>query len=138
MLYRSLGRTGVQVSSLCLGCMNFGFPTPEDESLAVIDYALDHGVNFLDTANVYNRGRSEEIVGKALKANGQHGGIVLATKVHGRMRDDDVLATGNNRRHIIEQCEASLRQLPNRLHRSLPDPSPTVGGANRRDVASVG
>ena len=111
MEYRSLGRTGVQVSALCLGCMNFGFPTPEDESLEMIDAALAAGINFLDTANVYNRGRSEEIVGRALKRNGQRDRIVLATKVHGRMDDDDILAAGNNRRHIVAQCEASLRRL---------------------------
>lgn len=111
MEYRSLGRTGVQVSILCLGCMNFGLPTPEDEAMAIIDAALDQGINFLDTANVYNRGRSEEIVGKALTRNGKRDRIVLATKVHGRMDDDDVLAAGNNRRHIIAQCEASLRRL---------------------------
>ena len=111
MEYRSLGRTGVPVSTLCLGCMNFGTPTPEEESLRMIDCALDQGVNFLDTANVYNRGRSEEIVGKALKHNGKRNRIVLATKVHGQMADDDVLAMGNNRRHIIEQCDASLKRL---------------------------
>ncbi|MFZ4659685.1 MAG: aldo/keto reductase [Caldilineaceae bacterium] len=111
MEYRSLGRTGVQVSALCLGCMNFGSPTPEDESMTMIDAALDKGINFLDTANVYNRGRSEEIVGKALQRNGKRSRVVLATKVHGRMADDDVLAAGNSRRHIIEQCEASLRRL---------------------------
>jgi len=111
MEYRSLGRTGVQVSILCLGCMNFGFPTPEDEAMAIVDAALEQGINFLDTANVYNRGRSEEIVGKALKRNGKRERIVLATKVHGRMDDDDILAAGNNRRHIIAQCEASLRRL---------------------------
>jgi aryl-alcohol dehydrogenase-like predicted oxidoreductase len=111
MEYRSLGRTGMQVSALCLGCMNFGSPTPEEESSNMIDAALDKGINFLDTANVYNRGRSEEIVGKALQRNGKRSRIVLATKVHGRMSDDDVLAAGNNRRHIIEQCEASLRRL---------------------------
>jgi aryl-alcohol dehydrogenase-like predicted oxidoreductase len=111
MEYRNLGRTGVQVSALCLGCMNFGTPTPEDESLAMIDCALDMGINFLDTANVYNRGVSEEIVGKALKNNGKRSKIVLATKVHGRMDDTDVLAAGNNRRHIIEQCDASLKRL---------------------------
>lgn len=111
MQYRALGRTGVQVSSLCLGCMNFGNPTPEEESMAIIDCALDRGVNFLDTANVYARGRSEEIVGKALQRNGKRGQIVLATKVHGRMDDSDVLAGGNNRRHIIAECEASLRRL---------------------------
>jgi aryl-alcohol dehydrogenase-like predicted oxidoreductase len=111
MEYRSLGRTGVQVSVLCLGCMNFGFPTPEEEARTIIDAALDAGVNFLDTANVYNRGVSEEIVGRALKANGKRDRIVLATKVHGRMDDDDILAAGNNRRHIIAQCDASLRRL---------------------------
>src|SRR4051812_15740154 len=100
MQYRSLGRTGVQVSALCLGCMNFGGPTPEDESIRMIDCALDQGINFLDTANVYSRGRSEEIVGNALKQNGKRQRIVLATKVHGRMDDDDILAAGNNRRHI--------------------------------------
>jgi aryl-alcohol dehydrogenase-like predicted oxidoreductase len=111
MEYRSLGRTGVQVSALCLGCMNFGTPTPEDESLTMIDCALDMGINFLDTANVYNRGVSEEIVGKSLKKNGKRSKIVLATKVHGRMDDNDILAAGNNRRHIIEQCDASLKRL---------------------------
>ena len=63
MPYRSLGRTGVQVSPLCLGAMNFGAPTPEDESLRIIDAALDGGINFIDTANVYNAGESERIVG---------------------------------------------------------------------------
>ncbi len=111
MEHRSLGRTGVQVSALCLGCMNFGGPTPENESLEIIDCALDRGINFLDTANVYSRGVSEEIVGKALKRNGKRGRMVLATKVHGRMDDEDILAAGNNRRHIVEQCEASLRRL---------------------------
>ncbi len=111
MEYRQLGRTGVPVSELCLGCMNFGSPTPEDESLSLIDCALDQGINFLDTANVYNRGKSEEIVGKALKRGGKRERIVLATKVHGRMDDENILAAGNNRRHIVEQCEASLRRL---------------------------
>jgi aryl-alcohol dehydrogenase-like predicted oxidoreductase len=111
MEYRTLGRTGVQVSALCLGCMNFGNPTPEAESISLIDCALDQGINFFDTANVYNRGQSEEIVGKALKRNGKRSKIVLATKVHGKMDDNDVLAGGNNRRHIVEGCEASLRRL---------------------------
>ncbi len=109
--YRNLGRTGVSVSALCLGCMNFGGPTPEAESIVMINYALDHGINFLDTANVYSRGISEEIVGKALKQNGKRDRIVLATKAHGRMDDNDVLAAGNNRRHIIAACEASLKRL---------------------------
>ena len=111
MEYRSLGRTGVMVSNLCLGCMNFGWKTAEDDSLAIIDKAIAGGINFLDTANVYGRGASETIVGKALQRNGQRDKIVLATKVHGRMDDDDILAAGNNRRHIIQQCEASLKRL---------------------------
>ena len=111
MEYRSLGRTGTQVSSLCLGCMMFGGRTEEAPSLDIIDRAIDAGINFLDTANVYSRGRSEEVVGNALKRNGKRARIVLATKVHGRMDDEDPNAEGNNRRHIIEQCEASLRRL---------------------------
>lgn len=111
MEYRSLGRTGVMVSELCLGCMNFGGKTPEDESMNIIDKALDEGINFLDTANVYSRGESENVVGKALQRNGKRDKIVLATKVHGRMSDDDVLMVGNNRRNIIQQCEASLKRL---------------------------
>lgn len=109
MEYRSLGRTGVPVSIICLGCMNFGAQTPEDESIEMIHYALDQGVNFVDTANVYSRGISEQVVGKALK--GRRDKVVLATKVHGRMDDDNLLAYGNNRRHIIEQCDASLKRL---------------------------
>jgi aryl-alcohol dehydrogenase-like predicted oxidoreductase len=108
MEYRSLGRTGVPVSVICLGCMNFNGVTPEDESIKIMHYALDNGVNFFDTANVYTRGASEEVVGKALK--GRRDKVVLATKVHGNM-SDDVLDYGNNRRHIIDQCEVSLKRL---------------------------
>src|SRR3972149_5070095 len=111
MEYRSLGRTGMQVSIQCLGCMMFGGKTAEPESMDIIDRAIDLGINFLDTANVYSRGRSEEVVGNALKRNGKRSRIVLATKVHGRMDDDDPNAQGNHRRHIIEQCDASLRRL---------------------------
>src|SRR5229473_656746 len=112
MQYRSLGRTGVPVSVLCLGCMNFGFPTPERDSIEMIDCALDQGVNFLDTANVYNRGKSEEIVGAALKKNGKRSRIVLATKVHGKMEDDNLLAEGNNRRHQADTpIDETLRAL---------------------------
>ena len=127
MEYRPLGRTGVMVSELCLGCMNFGGPTPEAESIDMIDRAVDAGINFLDTANVYVRGGSETVVGKALKRNGKRDRIVLATKVHGRMDDNDILAAGNNRRHIIQQCEASLKRLQTdyidlyQLHRANPD-----------------
>ena len=111
MEYRSLGRTGVKVSPLCLGCMMFGGKTDEGPSMDIIDRALDGGINFLDTANVYSRGRSEEVTGAALKRNGKRSRVVLATKVHGQMADDDPNMQGNQRRHIIEQCEASLRRL---------------------------
>ena len=111
MEYRNLGRTGVQVSALCLGTMMFGGKTGETESMDVIDRALDAGINFLDTANVYSRGHSEEVVGKALKRNGKRSRIILATKARQRMDDEDPNAEGVSRRHIIEQCEQSLRRL---------------------------
>ena len=111
MEYRSLGRTGMQVSIQCLGCMMFGGKTAEPESMDIIDRAIDLGINFLDTANVYSRGRSEEVVGNALQRNGRRSRIVLATKVHGKMDDNDPNASDNGRRHIIEQCEASLHRL---------------------------
>ena len=111
MEYRTLGRTGVPVSILCLGCMNFGGVTPEADALEIIDHAIENGINFLDTADVYTRGVSEEIVGKALKRNGKREAIFLASKAHGRMDDNNILAAGNNRRHIIAACEASLTRL---------------------------
>ncbi len=110
MEYRSLGRTGVMVSPLCLGAMNFGGPTEEAESIAIIDRALEAGINFIDTANVYNRGESERIVGKALQRNGQRERVVLATKVHGSMGDGPN-EQGNSRYHIIKACEDSLVRL---------------------------
>lgn len=110
MEYRSLGRTGVKVSSLCLGCMMFGGKTTPADSAAIIDRALDAGINFLDTANVYSIGRSEEATGEALKRNGKRNDVVLATKVHGKMGPGPN-EMNNTRRHIIEQCEASLRRL---------------------------
>jgi aryl-alcohol dehydrogenase-like predicted oxidoreductase len=125
MEYRSLGRTGVQVSPLCLGGMLFGEQTTEAEAYAIMDCALDAGLNFVDTANIYSRGRSEEIIGRALRHNGRRARVVLATKVHGRMDDQDPNAWGNSRRHILEQCEASLRRLQTeyidlyQLHRPL-------------------
>jgi aryl-alcohol dehydrogenase-like predicted oxidoreductase len=127
MEYRNLGRTGVKVSPLCLGCMMFGWKTELEPSMAIIDRALDAGVNFLDTANVYSRGKSEEFTGQALKRNGKRGRVVLATKVHGKMADDDPNAWGNQRRHILEQCDASLRRLGTdwidlyQIHRPLSD-----------------
>ena len=110
MNYRPLGRTGVQVSPLCLGAMNFGGPTPENESIAILDRALDGGINFIDTANVYNAGESERIVGKALAANGRRDQIVLATKVYGKMGDGPN-EQGVSRYHLLKACEDSLRRL---------------------------
>ncbi len=119
MEYRSLGRTGVKVSPLCLGTMNFGGRTDEEEAAAIIDFAIEQGINFIDTANVYGhdpanfevgRGRSEEIIGRTLKQNGRRSQVVLATKAHFPMSDDPN-GQGSSRRHIVEQCEASLRRL---------------------------
>jgi aryl-alcohol dehydrogenase-like predicted oxidoreductase len=127
MEYRDFGRTGMKVSPLCLGCMNFGRRTTPEESYPIIDRGLDAGINFLDTANVYDRGGSEEITGEALKRNGKRSQVVLATKVHGRMDDDDPNAAGSSRRHIIEQCEASLKRLQTdyidiyQMHRPRPE-----------------
>src|SRR4051795_10683217 len=110
MEYRRLGRTGVQVSKLCLGTMMFGAwgNTDHDDSTRIIYAALDAGVNFVDTADVYSAGESEEIVGKALK--GRRDDVVLATKVSVPM-DDDLNHRGNSRRWIISEVESSLRRL---------------------------
>jgi len=108
--HRQLGRTGVHVSPLCLGTMNFGSATAEDESIRIIERALDAGINFLDTANVYNAGESERILGKALKQIGGRDQIVLATKVFSPV-GKDLNARGGSRFHIIQACEDSLRRL---------------------------
>ena len=85
MQYTSLGRTGLQVSRLCLGTMNFGPQTSEADSFAIMDQALAEGINFFDTANVYSDGTSEEIVGRALHDFARREEVGLATKVHGVM-----------------------------------------------------
>jgi aryl-alcohol dehydrogenase-like predicted oxidoreductase len=108
MEYRSLGRTGAQVSPLCLGCMTFGWKTDQEEASRIVDRFLDAGGNFLDTANVYSRGASEEMTGKAL--GGKRDQVFLATKAHGRMGDGPN-DWGNTRYHLMSQCEASLRRL---------------------------
>src|ERR1700716_3570832 len=108
---RPLGRTGVEVSPLCLGTMMFGAwgNTDHDDSIRIIHRALDAGINFVDTADVYSRGESEEIVGKAL-AGGRRDNVVLATKFHGSMGDDPN-ERGNSRRWIMCAVEDSLRRL---------------------------
>src|SRR6476646_6185923 len=110
MQLRNLGATGVQVSPLCLGAMMFGEwgNTDHDESVRIIHAALDAGINFIDTADVYSRGESEEIVGKAL--TGRRDNVVLATKVHGTMGDDPN-EFGNSRRWIVKEVDNSLRRL---------------------------
>jgi aryl-alcohol dehydrogenase-like predicted oxidoreductase len=107
---RLLGRTGVSVSELCLGAMMFGAwgNTDHEDSIRIIHRALDAGISFIDTADVYSRGESEEIVGKALAGRRDH--VVVATKVHGTMGDDPN-ERGNSRRWIVRACEASLKRL---------------------------
>lgn len=124
MNYRYLGRTGIRVSPLCLGTMTFGDTTTPANADQILRHAIDHGINFLDTANVYNHGQSETILGKAIADLGPayRDRLVLATKCHGNMFKaehvhDPKLAQldpnrwGNSRRQIIEQCHASLERL---------------------------
>jgi aryl-alcohol dehydrogenase-like predicted oxidoreductase len=126
MEHRPLGRTGMQVSPLCLGAMMFGAwgNTDHEDSVRIIHRALDAGINFIDTADVYSRGESEQIVAKALK--GRRDDVVLATKVHGAM-GDDVNMRGNSRRWITRACDDSLRRLGTdwidlyQIHRPEPD-----------------
>ncbi len=110
MEYRRLGHSGVLVSPLCLGTMNFGGTTDEKESFAIMRKAVDGGINFFDTANVYNQGESERITGKFLKKNHLRQQVVLATKVYGRMGDLPNEG-GSTRYHIIQACEDSLQRL---------------------------
>lgn len=110
MRYRRLGKTGVRVSELCLGAMMFGaWGNPDhDESARIIQAALDAGVNFIDTADVYSAGESEVIVGKAIA--GRRDDIVLATKFFNPM-GEGINQRGSSRRWIIQECENSLRRL---------------------------
>jgi 1-deoxyxylulose-5-phosphate synthase len=126
MEYRLLGRTGVRVAPLAIGTMNFGAPTAEDEAARILAFALDSGLNLIDTANSYNAGESEAIIGRALRASGRRHEAVLATKAHfptGPGPND----RGNSRLHLLRACEESLRRLQTdyidlyQIHR--PDPS---------------
>jgi aryl-alcohol dehydrogenase-like predicted oxidoreductase len=118
MQYTKLGKTGLDVSRICLGCMSYGIPDrgnhlwtlPEEESRPFIRQALDAGINFFDTANVYSDGTSEEIVGRALKDFSTRDEVVIATKVHGRMRKGPNGA-GLSRRAIMSEIDASLKRL---------------------------
>ncbi len=110
MQYRTLGRTGVQVSTLVLGAMNFGAigRTSQDDATAIVDAALEAGINLIDTADFYSTGESEEMVGKAIA--GRRDDVVLATKA-GLPIDDDRNHRGSSRRWLITELEASLRRL---------------------------
>jgi aryl-alcohol dehydrogenase-like predicted oxidoreductase len=110
MQYRILGRTGVKVTPLCLGTMNFGGRSSPAESKKILDQYLELGGNFIDTANVYNDGRSEEIIGQWMMERGTRDRIVLSTKVHGR-RSQQINDAGNHRWHIVREVEQSLRRL---------------------------
>jgi aryl-alcohol dehydrogenase-like predicted oxidoreductase len=126
MDYRTLGRTGVRVSPLCLGAMMLGAWGNEDhdDAVRIVHRALDAGINFVDTADVYSAGESEVIVGKALKDRRDQ--VVLATKVHGVMGDDPN-RQGNSRRWIVQACDDSLRRLGTdwidlyQIHRPSPE-----------------
>ena len=132
MDYVKLGRTGLDVSRLCLGCMTYGIPDRgthawtlgEEASRPLIKQALDLGINFFDTANVYSDGTSEEIVGRALKDFARRDELVIATKVHGRMRPGPNGA-GLSRKAILAEIDNSLRRLGTdyvdlyQIHRSI-------------------
>ncbi|NJN52391.1 MAG: aldo/keto reductase [Gammaproteobacteria bacterium] len=110
MQYRALGRTGIKVSQYCLGTMMFGGKTDKQDSIRIIDYAMDAGVNFIDTANVYARNESERIVGEALSRGDKRERTILATKAF-MPQGDDINARGPTRRHILKACDDSLARL---------------------------
>ncbi len=115
MEYTNLGRTGLSVSRLCLGTMNFGPQTTEPDSFAIMDRALDHGINFFDTANVYGwklgEGVTEQIIGRWIaQGGGRREKVVLATKVYGKMQEWPN-GQGLSARHIIAEADASLKRL---------------------------
>ena len=118
MDYRKLGNTGLDVSALCLGCMTFGIPDrgnhewtlDEEKSRPILRHAVEAGINFFDTANVYSDGTSEEIVGRALKEFTRRDEVVIATKVHGAMRKGPN-GGGLSRKAILTEIDASLTRL---------------------------
>jgi 1-deoxyxylulose-5-phosphate synthase len=118
MEYVRLGRSGLKVSRLCLGCMTYGSPEsgkhawtlPEDQSRPLIRQALESGINFFDTANIYSAGSSEEILGRAIRDFARRDEVVIATKVNNPMRKD-ANAPGNSRKAIMIEIDNSLRRL---------------------------
>ena len=118
MQYARLGTTGLQVSRICLGCMSYGEPDRgrhewslgEDDARPFLKRAIEAGINFFDTANVYSDGSSEEITGRALKDFARRDDVVIATKVHGRMRAG-ANGAGLSRKAIMTEIDHSLRRL---------------------------
>ncbi len=142
MQFTHLGRSGLRVSRLCLGTMNFAWKTSEPDSFAIMDRSHDYGVNFFDTANVYGNARGEGLTEKILgrwfaQGGGRRERTVLATKVYGTMGDwpnDEKLSALNIRR----ACDASLIAAPDGLHRPVPDAPRRPGHALGRDLGGNG
>jgi aryl-alcohol dehydrogenase-like predicted oxidoreductase len=109
--YRPLGRTGLYVSPICLGCDNFANPTSAEESSSIINCAIENGINLIDTANGYANGQSEEIIGRCLKENGRRDDVILATKAYYPVGNKGINDRGNSRKHLFKACEDSLRRL---------------------------
>jgi len=116
MKYTKLGRTGVTVSRLCLGCMSYGDPAwrpwvlDEEAARPFFRRAVEAGINFFDTADMYSLGKSEEVTGRALKELTRRDEVVIASKVHFPMGDGPNMR-GLSRKHVIQGCEASLKRL---------------------------
>ena len=110
MKYRRLGRSGLQVSALALGTMNFGRPTALEEACRLVDAAIDAGINLIDCADIYNEGEAERILGEALKRSGHRRRILLTSKCFNRTGPGPN-DQGNTRLHIVQACERSLKQL---------------------------
>jgi aryl-alcohol dehydrogenase-like predicted oxidoreductase len=110
MKYRRLGRSGLKISSLVLGMMNFGNPTPKEEAIKIIDAAIEAGINLFDCADVYAGGMSERILGEALARNGKRKDVLITSKVFMKTGPGPNDA-GNSKHHILESCEASLKRL---------------------------
>ena len=110
-IYRPLGHTGLRVSPICLGTDNFANPASEDESASIIDCAIDNGINLIDTSDSYADGECENIIGRALTANGRRDDVILATKVYYPVGDKGINDCGTSRKHIIKACEDSLQRL---------------------------
>ena len=131
MQYRTLGRTGVQVSTLVLGTMNFGSlgRTTQDDVTAIVDAALDGGINLIDTADMYSQGESEEMVGKAIA--GRRDDIVLATKA-GMPMGEQRNHQGSSRRWLVTELDNSLRRLGVAAHEKHDTPPAKLDAAQRR------